>query len=99
MTSRDAELILADARGATGLLGPEIRKRRDALGLKQILLVEDLPIIAAAFGYTRRIFEPTYDEEALGASNLHIGGGEPEPSPVGPRTRGAFGRRGSARRR
>jgi hypothetical protein len=70
VTSRDAEVVAANTQGATGLLGAQIAKYRQALGIKQLLLVEDLPIIAAAFGYTRRSFEPTYDEESLGARNL-----------------------------
>lgn len=37
------------------------------VGLSEIRLVRDLPIINAAFGYTRRHFEPTYEE-------LHVPG-------------------------
>lgn len=37
-----------------------------SLGLREIALVDNLPVITATFGYTRRSFEPTYDE--LGAT-------------------------------
>ena len=45
-----------------------IEELRLSLGLRNMLLVEDLPVITATFGYTRRSFEPTYDE--LSATNL-----------------------------
>lgn len=32
------------------------------LGLEQVALVGDFPVITTTFGYTRRSFEPTYDE-------------------------------------
>jgi hypothetical protein len=70
VTARDADEVLSRGEGATTLLAEEIRTRRDALGLKRIALVDDLPVIAAAFGYSRRSFEPTYSEEALNAFNL-----------------------------
>jgi hypothetical protein len=38
------------------------------LGFKDVSLIEDLPIITATFGYTRRTFEPTYEE--YGAKTL-----------------------------
>jgi len=38
-----------------------------AVGLSEIRLVRDLPIINATYGYTRRHFEPTYEE-------LHVSG-------------------------
>src|SRR6185312_14867762 len=37
----------------------------EALGIAELLYVEDLPVISASVGYTRRSFEPTYEE--LGA--------------------------------
>lgn len=47
----------------------ELRTRIDrtleALGIAELLYVEDLPVISASVGYTRRSFEPTYEE--LGA--------------------------------
>jgi hypothetical protein len=38
------------------------------LGIRELLLVDDLPVIVATFGYTRRSFEPTYEE--LSAKSL-----------------------------
>jgi hypothetical protein len=52
------------------LLAGEVTKLRNSLGLAELLYVDDLPIITATYGYTRRNFEPTYDE--LGAQNLPI---------------------------
>ena len=52
------------------LLTQEISRLRVSLGLGELLYVEDLPIITATYGYTRRDFEPTYDE--LGAQNLPV---------------------------
>jgi DNA-directed RNA polymerase subunit M/transcription elongation factor TFIIS len=52
------------------LLAEDISKLRNSLGLSELLYVDDLPIITSTFGYTRRNFEPIYDE--LGAQNLPI---------------------------
>jgi hypothetical protein len=51
-------------------LKDDVTRLQAALGLSELLYVEDLPIIAATYGYTRRSFEPTYDE--LGATNLPV---------------------------
>jgi hypothetical protein len=57
--------------GDTGeLLAEEITRLKNSLGLAELLYVDDLPIITATHGYTRRNFEPTYDE--LGAQNLPV---------------------------
>lgn len=45
-----------------------IEKTLDALGVDELLYVEDLPVISATIGYTRRSFEPTYEE--LGAKRV-----------------------------
>lgn len=45
-----------------------IEKALEALGVDQLLYVEDLPVISATVGYTRRSFEPTYEE--LGAKRV-----------------------------
>jgi|SRR5579859_23035 len=42
-----------------------IERTLEALGIAELLYVEDLPVISASIGYTRRSFEPTYEE--LGA--------------------------------
>ena len=56
--------------GTSDLLAKEIAGLRSSLGLEELLYVDDLPIISATFGYTRRNFEPTYEE--LGARNLPV---------------------------
>ena len=40
----------------------------EELGISELLYVEDLPVITATVGYTRRSFEPTYEE--LGAKRV-----------------------------
>jgi hypothetical protein len=56
-------------RGSTGtILKDRIERDLTRLGLREMLLVEDLPVISATFGFTRRSAEPTYTE--LSASNL-----------------------------
>jgi hypothetical protein len=52
------------------LLTQEVARLRVSLGLSELLYVDDLPIITATYGYTRRNFEPIYDE--LGAQNLPV---------------------------
>jgi hypothetical protein len=68
--TRSAEDAATALRGPTRLLLPRIEEQRRALGVDRICLVDDLPVIIAALGYTRRSYEPTYDEEALGARKL-----------------------------
>jgi hypothetical protein len=51
-------------------LVPEIQRLKTALGLDEVLYVDDLPVITATYGYTRRHFEPTYEE--LNARNLPV---------------------------
>lgn len=63
------EKILREGGTSQALL-PEIRRLRDTLGLDEILYVDDLPVITATYGYTRRHFEPTYEE--LNAKNLPV---------------------------
>src|SRR5262249_17461695 len=55
---------------AAELLAGEISRLRNSLGLAELLYVDDLPIITATYGYTRRDFKPVYDE--LGAQNLPV---------------------------
>lgn len=63
--------VKARREGGTGdLLTAEIAKLKASLGLSELLYVDDLPIITATYGYTRRDFEPTYEE--LGAHNLPV---------------------------
>lgn len=51
--------------GTSSLLTAEIATLKASIGIEELLYVDDLPIIAATYGYTRRDFEPTYEE--LGA--------------------------------
>jgi hypothetical protein len=68
VTSRDA-LEEAQRTGEhADLLAEHISRLKGTLGIKELLYVEDLPMITATFGYTRRSFDPTYDE--LGAQHL-----------------------------
>jgi len=55
---------------AAELLAEEVSRLRNSLGLAELLYVDDLPIITATYGYTRRNFEPVCDE--LGAQNLPV---------------------------
>jgi hypothetical protein len=65
---RSATIAAQQFGGLTDRSITGIEELRLSLGLKDLLLVEDLPVITATFGYTRRSFEPTYDE--LSASDL-----------------------------
>lgn len=66
--SQPAITIAQQGGSASELVIEEIKKTIDYLGLCELQAVDDLPMISAAFGYTRRTFEPTYDE--LSAKNL-----------------------------
>lgn len=66
--SQPAISIAQQGGSAPELLIDKIKKSIDYLGLCELQAVDDLPMIGAAFGYTRRTFEPTYDE--LSAKNL-----------------------------
>ena len=68
--SRPVREILLNCSGATSLFQEEIANLSNRLGLNRIRMVEDLPVISTSFGFTRRSFEPTYDEEALNAHGL-----------------------------
>lgn len=61
-------LALARESSAGQLLASRTSELQRTLGLREIGLVDDLPVITATYGYTRRSFEPTYDE--LGAKGL-----------------------------
>lgn len=65
---RAAQEVALEGQGASGLLHARVNEAISALGLREVLVVDDLPIITAAYGYTRRSFEPTYTE--LSAENL-----------------------------
>ena len=62
--------VVRSRGGAARLLLSEIDRDSKLLGLEEVLLVHDLPVIAVALGYTRRSDRPIYDEESLGATGL-----------------------------
>ncbi len=66
--SRPALEVARQGGSASALLLTRITEDINRLGLKEVLTVSDLPVILATFGYTRRTFEPTYNE--LTAKNL-----------------------------
>jgi hypothetical protein len=66
--SRPALEIAYSGGSATALLDERIKKDTKHLGLREVLIVDDLPVITATYGYTRRSFEPTYQE--LSSPNL-----------------------------
>jgi hypothetical protein len=68
VSTKPATAVAREGGGANEFLLKEIEEKRRRLGLRELLLVEDLPVITASFGYTRRSFEPTYPE--LSAKNL-----------------------------
>jgi transposase-like protein len=64
-TTSSLDLLRQDRQGAAAGLLPQIAQAHQRLGLRPLLLVDDLPVISATFGFTRRSFEPTYEENAL----------------------------------
>lgn len=56
--------------GLSELVRREVDDLKRSLGISEMLYVEDLPIISATIGYTRRDFNPTYEE--LGAQGLPV---------------------------
>jgi hypothetical protein len=66
--SQSAIAIAQQGGSASELIIEKIKESIDNLGLCELQAVDDLPMISAAFGYTRRTFEPTYDE--LSAKDL-----------------------------
>jgi hypothetical protein len=59
------DLLRQDRQAAAAGLLPQIAEAHQHLGLRPLLLVDDLPVISATFGFTRRSFEPTYEESAM----------------------------------
>jgi DNA-directed RNA polymerase subunit RPC12/RpoP len=62
VSSRAAAAVASEAGGPSAVLTDDVASLYKRLGIKDVRLVEDLPVITAAFGYTRRSFEPTYQE-------------------------------------
>ncbi|WP_263367964.1 DUF1998 domain-containing protein [Edaphobacter bradus] len=70
VTSLPAEDRAERDGGLSDLLRLEIARLKNSLGIAELQYVEDLPIISATVGYTRRDFNPTYEE--LGAQDLPV---------------------------
>ncbi len=70
VTTLQAEEKARSEGGTSDLLADEISRLKASMGICELLYVDDLPIITATYGYTRRHFEPTYEE--LGARNLPV---------------------------
>ncbi|HXG89478.1 MAG TPA: hypothetical protein VNJ02_14205 [Vicinamibacterales bacterium] len=68
VNSRSATAMAAESGGATAALVPVIERLCRRLGIRDLRWVEDLPVISATYGFTRRSFEPTYQE--LGSAGL-----------------------------
>lgn len=62
VNSRAAAAVASEAGGPSAALLDDIAALYGRLGIRDVRLVEDLPVITAAFGFTRRSFEPTYQE-------------------------------------
>jgi hypothetical protein len=70
VTVVDAERVAADGRSASAIQRDQIREIKERMGIAEVSLARDLPIITSTFGFTRRSFDPTYDEESLGVRGL-----------------------------
>jgi hypothetical protein len=68
VSTRPAVRVATQSGGSGQLLLQRIEETRLRLGIRELQVVDDLPVITATFGYTRRSFEPTYEE--LSAKNL-----------------------------
>ena len=62
VTAQSAVSRARQTGGLSELLVTGITSTLAHLGLRDLLLVDDLPVISATFGYTRRAFSPTYEE-------------------------------------
>jgi hypothetical protein len=62
VTTQPAVEVARQNGGVAAVLIPQIEQTMRQLGLQEVRTVADLPVICATYGYTRRSFEPTYDE-------------------------------------
>jgi hypothetical protein len=62
VTTTPTLALAAEGGGTSNLLIEEIKSAQERMGIRELLLVDDLPVISATFGYTRRAFTPTYEE-------------------------------------
>lgn len=70
VTTRAAAQVARANAGASGLVEERAGDVMKRLGLKELLVVDDLPVITATFGYTRRSFEPWYEETEVASGRL-----------------------------
>ena len=60
--STSATEVVEKSGALDGGVVSEVEALLQACGLKELRLVHDLPIVTTTFGFTRRSFEPTYEE-------------------------------------
>lgn len=60
--NRSPALALSSGSPSQELMPDRARTLQRRLGLSEVSLVRDLPVISATYGYTRRAFQPTYEE-------------------------------------
>jgi hypothetical protein len=60
--SRNVLDVASTGQGASSFLVGDVRDAISRMRISEIRLVNDLPIISATFGFTRRTFEQTYEE-------------------------------------
>jgi hypothetical protein len=61
--TQSATHIIRQENTSSALIIQPLEELCQRLGLRDQLLVEDLPVISASFGYTRRSSTPTYEED------------------------------------
>lgn len=59
---RNGIALARSGGGPAGANTDEAARLMTSLGIRRLDVVDDLPIVSAAFGFTRRSFEPTYEE-------------------------------------
>lgn len=70
VTTRAATQVARTNASAADIVEERANDVLRTLGLKELLVVDDLPVITASFGYTRRSFEPTYEETEVSSGKL-----------------------------
>jgi hypothetical protein len=56
------EVLRQNPKNGSSHIEHQLQLQRQ-LGIREMLVVEDLPVIVASFGYTRRSSEPTFEED------------------------------------
>lgn len=70
VTTESFDHVMRRAGGEWEAKATLIRDKMAQLGVTEVKLVRDLPMITSTFGYTRRSFEPTYEE--LGVPGIPV---------------------------